>query len=275
MNTESNLSNRFQAWLKDLGEKQATLLQMKEEQLICEVREANKRLTEQAEYIRATDRYPLIDALVSGYSLQLLKRKHEAAGKRNWVKWVKTQVPNLGQATVYRYISLAERFPDARKVPLTMSMTAVYRLAGILPERGEKFQNKTPEKANAKSTGKKPDGVIKSINSLVTSLSQTIKLHPVEPRNCNALAERVGEVIRQLEEIRKQLAGVPFCPTAAERSKAAETPAPEAALKSQLPTHPRTLTNALEYPLQPKTAIPLGFVKAPSEEHYPKPPPRQ
>ena len=57
----------------------------------------------------------------------------------------------------------------------------------------------------AKSSGRKPAALIKSMNSLATNLSESLAAWPVEPRNCKALADGIHEIILQLGKVKAGL----------------------------------------------------------------------
>ncbi len=203
METTKDPNDKLTGWLNDLKSKQATLPQKDEQALIDEVLKANNDWTEHADYVRDLGRHPLISALTAGYALQALKQKHTA--QRDWVAFLKGKLPDLSQATVYRYLKLAERYPDPKAVPIDMSISTAYRLAGVLPEGGSKSLKKSSADQKAKSSGRKPAALIKSMNSLATSLSESLEAWPVEPRNCKTLANCVDEIILHLGKIKDGL----------------------------------------------------------------------
>ncbi len=199
METTKNPNEQLTGWLNDLRSKQATLPQKDEQALIDEVLKANNDWTEHADYVRDLGRHPLISALTAGYALQALKQKQKA--ERNWVAFLKGKLPQLSPATVYRYLKLAERYPDPKAVPIDISISTAYRLAGVLPEGGSKSLKKSSAVKMAKSSGRKPAALIKSMNSLATNLSESLAAWPVEPRNCKALADGIHEIILQLGKV--------------------------------------------------------------------------
>jgi hypothetical protein len=203
METTKDPNDKLTGWLNDLKSKQATLPQKDEQALIDEVLKANNDWTEHADYVRDLGRHPLISALTAGYALQALKQKHTA--QRDWVAFLKGKLPDLSQATVYRYLKLAERYPDPKAVPIDMSISTAYRLAGVLPEGGSKSLKKSSAVKMAKSSGRKPAALIKSMNSLATNLSESLAAWPVDPRNCKALADGIHEIILQLGKVKAGL----------------------------------------------------------------------
>ena len=203
METTKDPNEKFTDWLTDLKSKQATLPQMDEKALIDEVMKAEKEWALHADYVRASGRYPLISALTAGYALQTLKQQHK--DERNWVAFLKGKLPQLSTATVYRYLKLAARYPDPKAVPVAMSISDAYRLAGVLPEGGSKSLKKSSADQKAKSSGRKPAALIKSMNSLATNLSESLAARPVEPRNCKALADGIHEIILQLGQVKAGL----------------------------------------------------------------------
>ena len=164
---------------------------------------ANNDWTEHADYVRDLGRHPLISALTAGYALQALKQKQKA--ERNWVAFLKGKLPQLSPATVYRYLKLAERYPDPKAVPIDISISTAYRLAGVLPEGGSKSLKKSSADQKAKSSGRKPAALIKSMKSLATNLIESLKARPAEPRNCKALADGIHEIILQLGKVKAGL----------------------------------------------------------------------
>lgn len=71
--------------------------------------------------------------LAVAYCLAALQKKCKSDG--SWVEFYQTHLPNLSKTTIYRYLALAEAFPDPTKVPRDLRVTEAYRLAGIVPAK--------------------------------------------------------------------------------------------------------------------------------------------
>jgi hypothetical protein len=88
--------------------------------------------TMQSYFCQAVQRSAVL-VLKIGYALLQLKKKYKQEG--SWVKFFETNLPALPKSTIYRYLKLAEAFPDPTQLPQNLRITDAYRLAGIVPEK--------------------------------------------------------------------------------------------------------------------------------------------
>jgi hypothetical protein len=107
--------------------------------------------TMQNYFCQAVQRSAIL-VLKIGYALLQLKKKYKREGA--WVKFFETHLPNLKKSTIYRYMKLAEAFPDPTRLPQALSITDAYRLAGIEPAKPPAKPALTSGKNSANEDGK-------------------------------------------------------------------------------------------------------------------------
>lgn len=196
-------SSQFAEELGDLTAKQKTFLQMDENELLKELTEANKHLSEWAEYFRKQDRYLFICALKAGYALQMLKEKHSK--DRDWVAFAEKRLSDMSQSTIYRYLRLAKQYPDPSKVPTDLGIMQAYRKSGILPKIAAKRKRELRQPRQRQETISHSGNPSACFTILITKIDELIECVRETSDKRSDLAAEVAAMIRQLQERHRRL----------------------------------------------------------------------
>lgn len=116
------------------GHMKKALFNLPEDELVTCLVEAHKTVECARDFIAKAVSGAVQKAVEAGYVLEVLRSR---AGHGEWLKYVDTKLNQISRATVYRYLSLAERYPDIRAIPKDLSLTELYGSVKSLASKGE------------------------------------------------------------------------------------------------------------------------------------------
>ena len=109
---EPSLGYGFHGALDLLAARRREMRKMSKEDLMEEAVKWALRAGELNGLFISPDEQRAVAVLTTGYALEMLQKRFKR--HRCWVDFIKRCLPHLSQATIYRYLNLAKRFPDPR-----------------------------------------------------------------------------------------------------------------------------------------------------------------
>ena len=200
MKTPENESWNFPETLQKLATERAAFANLQEEQLIEKAASGTHDDAVLETYIRDSGQRRVINALRTGYIFQALKDRYGKEG--DWVKFMKEKLPGYSSATIYRYLAIAEAFPDPTKVPHDLTITKAYAILAITGSKKE--ESKDPGKTANKKTidAKDLKKELASIHKFVGKLTASDFLTSVRPKQINPIVAQLNSLIADLEKLR-------------------------------------------------------------------------
>lgn len=189
----------FDGELTKLASKQEKWQAASDDELSEAANEGHGYIEQIRRYYCDTARSCVVQVLTTGYALQILKGRCKQ--DRSWVNFLKEKLPGISRATSYRYLELADRYPDPAAVPRNLKLTELYRMSGIIRSESTAVLPTESEKNSQPTKRGSSVCTVKVLCRRIEFMAETSRLYSQQQIRAELSEEELKQLADHLETL--------------------------------------------------------------------------